>query len=1166
MNNNFRRLHPSITGYLQACLAVLLFAIPVAGNAQETTSGIRGNVVAPDGGPAAGVSVTVTDTRTGRSRSATTSGSGQFSIDKLAVGGPYTISFASDNYAEQTVTDVTLALGDTFDFSLTLSPEAMDEIVVMASAVQVVQVALGPSSSFDFDDLQNLPSINRDINDIVRVDPRIYIDENFNDAVQCVGANPRFNSLTVDGVKKNDNFGLNSNGYPTQRMPFPFDAIEQVSVELSPFDVQYGGFTACNINAVTRSGTNEFSGRAWMSYGDSDLQGDSLEGDSLPIGKFDDTRYGFSIGGPIVQDKLFFHASYEKREAADLFDRCAADQSCGRPVAGVTQAQLDRIAQIAQTVYGYDPGETILSKDNEDEKYLVRLDWNVNDNHNLAFTYNYNDGFNNTASDNDSDEYEFSNHFYERGAELKAANLQLFSDWTDNFNTELKIGHSELDNRQDTINDQGFGEVQIETYADVDGDGNFDRALVYLGGDDSRQSNDLDYETFNFKLAANWSAGDHVISFGFEQEEIDIFNLFLQHTIGENRFDENNVVDPDGSYSDNLDPDSGQDPFLSGDETFFGCSDRDNLGNGSPDWSPDGCIDQFEALSPDDIYLGNAPSLDPRDASALFKYAVNTLYVQDEFSLSNADVTFVAGLRYDWYSSSDLPSENSNFISRSGFSNRRNFDGESLLQPRFGFNWNVNDDLSLRGGIGLYSGGNPNVWLGNNYQNDGFTQVQVREFNGGVSDLNIDPTRFLGSPDVPLGPDGNGSPIFDAPQSMYDAIRSGTANTGVNAIDPNFNIPSNWKYALGATWLFGDGYMLSGDFIYTKSKDSAYIRDDTYVQISTAPDGRPIYAQVDKSIPGCETDPIGTGIAVGDLDECDRLFNGDYILDNVPGSDGEQTSLSVSLQKSHDFGLDWTLGYAYTESTEVSPMTSSVAFSNYFNISVDDPNNPSVARSNYEIPHRFILKLSYEKEFFGDYTTRFTLFGQSNEGRPYSATFFEQGMFICGDNFSKSDGDCPDDDRSLLYMPDGPTDPNVVFDPGFDQEAFFAWARKNGLNKYGGRVVPRNALRSDWWTKFDLRVSQEIPGFSDNHRANLYFTIENLGNLINDDWGVLYERGFPRAAPVVEASLPDFVLDGTSDNDFSSAQYTFLNYRPQTQSRSTRASLWSMRFGFQYNF
>ena len=1087
--------------------------------------------MAPDGGPAADVSVRITDTRTGNTSTATTSSSGRFTVGSLAVGGPYTISLSSANYASQSITDVIVSLGETFDFSVTLTAESIDEIVVTAALVQSAQVAIGPSSSFSFDDIQNLPSINRDINDIVRIDPRIYIDEAFVDAVSCVGANPRFNSLTVDGIKKNDNFGLNSNGYPTQRMPFPFDAIQNVSVELSPYAVQYGGFTACNINAVTRSGTNEFHGRAWASYGDSDLTGDSLEGDPIPQGKYDETRFGVSFGGPIIKDKLFFFAAYEKADGADTFDGCAADESCGRSVQGVTRAQLDRIAQIAQEQYGYDVGDNPPSMPNEDEKLLLRFDWNINDDHNAVLTYNYNDGFNITESDDDANEYEFSNHYYERGAELKAYSGQLFSDWTDNFSTEVRIGYSELGNRQNTITNsnplpgpEGFAEMQIETYADVDGDGNFTRALVYLGGDDSRQANILNYDTFNLKLEGAWTLGDHIISGGFETEEYDIYNLFIQHNIGEYRFDESNT-DINGNP--------------------VGCNSS----------RPDGCIDQFEDFSPDDIYYGNAPSLNPRDGAPEFAYATNTLYLQDEFLVPHLDLSFVVGLRYDWYTSDDLPRENENFVARNGYSNSQNFDGESLLQPRFGFTWDVSSDLSLRGGIGLYSGGNPNVWLSNNYSNDGFSVIQAREFNGGVSDLNVNPDRNLTT--IPLGEDGNGQPGYAAPQALLQYVEGASGDSGVNGIDPNFKIPSNWKYSLGGTWTFdagglGDGYVLNGDIIFSQAKNSAIIRDATFVQFSEAPDGRPVYLQADKSVPGCATDPVGTGFG-----NCNRQFTSDFILGNVEGDDAESLSLSATLSKRHDNGISWTFGYAYTESEDVTPMTSSVAFSNWIFNSVADSNNPQLATSNYEIPHRFILRMSYEKEIFGDNMTRISLFGQHNEGRPYSFTFFEQAMFIRQGFFFG------DDDRHLIYMPSGPDDPNVIFDPGFDQDAFFAFAEANDLTQYGGGIVPRNVGRSDWWTKFDLRVSQELPGFGDEHHATVYFTIENLGNLLNDDWGVLYERDFPRTMPIVGASLVDTA--GTP-NDYSDDFYSFNEFIPETQTRSASASLWQIRFGFNYNF
>jgi len=1101
-------------------LAALMLAIPLTGGAQQTSTGVRGTVTGPDGSPAAGATVRVTDTRTGSSRRATTTATGAFSVSGLGVGGPYQISVSSDEFKDALITEVYANLGATATFNIVLEEAAgaVDEIIVTESSLVAGAVfAIGPSSFFDLNDMETAPAINRDLKDVIRIDPRIYIDEAFVDGIQCVGANPRFNSFTVDGVKLNDNFGLNSNGYPGQRMPFPFDAIQNVSVELAPYDVQYGGFTACNVNAVTKSGTNEFHGSAFYDYTDDSFIGDELEGSPVPPGDFDEERYGFSIGGPIIKDKLFFFASYAIAKTADTFDRCAGDAICGRPVEGVSQAQMDRIETIANTLYGYDPGAPISSAPVEDEKYLIKVDWNITDNHRAALTYNYNDGFNVSRSDGDSNEFEFSNHLYDRGATLDAYAAQWFADWSDVFSTEVRVGYTKLDNRQVSRGGTDFAEARIETYF------NGVRADVYLGADDSRQSNKLKYDTNTIKLLGTLALGEHTISGGYEREELDIFNLFLQHTTGEYRFDEM-------------------------------CSTA----------NPSGCIDAFEDFSPDDIYFGNAAgSLDPSDAAANFGYTVNTLYVQDEFTFLDGDVTIVAGLRYDWYESDDLPTENSRFIARTGFTNSKNFDGESLLQPRFGISWDVSDQLSLRGGFGLYQGGNPNVWLGNNYQNDGITQIQVREsdFDTEIPDGagGFLPLRDINGPlfnltDIPLGLNGTGLPLFDAPQVMQEGVATGTANSAVNSVAPGFELPSNWKFSIGATYHFdlgsSEGYTLSSDLIFARGDNSATLVDDTLVQISTAPDGRPVYFPTDKEPPGCEADPLGN------LFGCDRLFTQDYILSNVQGDDVEQMSFSLTLGKAFDWGLDVVVGYAFTESEDVNPMTSSTAGSNYFNIAVGDPNNPGLSTSNYEIPNRFILKLAFEKAFFGEYETRITLYGSRNEGRPFSYTFDEQMMFIQG-SFTT-----PDDDRSLLYMPAGAGDPLVQFDPGFDQAAFFAFAAQAGIPECGC-ILERNGFNSNWWSKYDLKISQDIPGFSSEHRVQAYLIIENFGNMLNDDWGVLYEQRFPRANHIVNASFLDTA--GTP-NDFSDDLYLFEEFFATTQSRATSTSLWSARLGVTYRF
>jgi hypothetical protein len=356
-----------------ALAVVLVSLVPLSALAQEISSSMRVSIFGPDANPVPGVDVTITDTRTGIARTAQSNQSGLIFVRGLPVGGPYTVETASDTYTNQLVSDINLSLGDTFTVILQLSGSAMEEVIVTGSQLNVAEVAVGPSAIFDLQTLQDSPAINRNLNDIIQQDPRIYMDQSRGavgdqNRIQCNGANPRFNSLTVDGIRLNDGFGLNSNGYPTQRMPFPYDAINSVAVELAPMSVIYGGFSACNINAVTKSGENEFFGSVFYDYGSDDLRGSKLEGESVQLQPYDEKRYGFEFGGPIIRDKLFFYAAYEQYDGADLNNRGALDTGAVNEVL-VTQAELDEIAEISRSVYGFDPGTSVAQPfDFDDEK------------------------------------------------------------------------------------------------------------------------------------------------------------------------------------------------------------------------------------------------------------------------------------------------------------------------------------------------------------------------------------------------------------------------------------------------------------------------------------------------------------------------------------------------------------------------------------------------------------------------------------------------------------------------------------------------------------------------------------------------------------------------------------------------------------------------------
>lgn len=980
-----------------AIAVAMSVGMSTAAMAQVTSSGMSGQIVGPNGNPAAGTVVKVTHVPTGAVKTVTVNSAGTYNLKGLRVGGPYVIEIDSEQFADQTINDVYLSLGETASIDRALAADDnIERISVTASQVSSLAFGkLGPAATFDLDTLQNAPAINRDITDIVRIDPRVYVDEGGNGGIQCVGKSPRFNSLTVDGVRMNDLFGLNSNGYPTENMPFSFDAIESVAVEIAPFDVIYGGFSACNISAVSKTGTNEIHGSAFVDYSSDSLRGDSLEGDDINLGSYTDKRYGFTIGAPLIKDTLFIFAAYEKSDGANLFDRGASDSSAVDPVDGITQAELDRIASISQSLYGFDAGSsTISSMPNEDEKLLVKLDWNINDDHRASFTYNYNDGFNISESDGDSDEYEFSSHFYERGAELVAYTGVLYSDWTSNFSTEVRVSRTELDNRQNSLSSDGtlggndFGEVKIflEDREDLDD------VTIFLGSDDSRQANDLDWDALSLMFRGNYYFDNgHTLTFGYESDTLDIFNIFVQHAETSLSFDS---------------------------------------------------IDDFEAGLASDIEYGYAYSGNLEDRAANWSYTSHSVYAQDEFYLTD-DLKVVAGLRYDWYTSSDVPVENQDFIDGNGYSNAVNLDGVGLLQPRIGLNYTLNESTELRGGVGLFSGGNPNVWLSNAYSNTNVTGGEVDADDFGYTDG----TRSLFDTDIEWVNTEDGAtagPGYSIPGELDALLDSGNAgNFESNHLDPDFEQPSELKFSAGVTHVTDSDYVLNADLLVSLTYNQAMIMYEGITEAGTT-----------------------TGEYAGYIDY-DRDGYGSLGLTN---SDEVSTSYSLTgtMNKAWDNGIELTAGYSYNHAEDVQPMTSAVAFSNFQYRAFTNPNEDVSSLSDWNIKHRFTADFRYTAELIDGFNTVFSVYALAQSGRPYSFAYSRN-------------------------------------DANFNIFGFTPYLDSSSVLPIGSE---RNSEESPWWVKVDLAVRQEIPAFSEDHSASVSFTIDNFTNMLSDDWGILEEVSF----------------------------------------------------------
>jgi hypothetical protein len=734
-------------------------------------------------------------------------------------------------------------------------------------------------------------------------------------------------------------------------------------------------------------------------YTNDGWRADELEGEKIRTGAYDEDRYGITFGGPIIQDKLFFFVAYEKLNGANLFDRGPIGSGAVNEV-NVTAQELQDIADIADEFYQYDVGGIPTSKPHEDEKFLAKFDWHISDSQRLAFTYTYNDGENFTESDSDQSEFEFSKHLYERGAELNSYAASLYSDWTDNFSTEIRVSALELDMRQVSVAGTDFGEIRVEL-DDVD---------VYLGADDSRQSNDLDYDVMTIALKGNYYLGDHSLTFGVEREELEIFNLFVQHSSTEVRFDG---------------------------------------------------IDNFRDGLADAIYYNNAPSLDPLDAAADWGYEVNTAYAQDEWQV-NDSLSLILGVRYDWYTTDSAPPVNQDFVDDYGFGNDATVDGLGLLQPRLGFTWDLSGDTTVHGGIGLYSGGDPNVWLSNTYSANNVQQFGQRgrsfcytpDWNDPDEDwydfctTNFTEQRSLFDDDVVYTPNAAGvpdGPGYGVPDELSTAVQAGVGdNFEINYLDPNFELPSEWKFSLGVQHNTSNDYLLSADLLFTRGQDSAMIRHGDLEQTGTDEDGYPEY---------------------------DSVREASFVLTNS-SQGNESLVLTLGLAKAVGDHFDYTLGYSYTDAEDIQPMTSSVAFSNYQNRAFFDPEEDVLSTSNYQIQDRFTATANWRYDFGRESLLTISLYGAANSGRPYSLAF------------------------------NGTASP-YGFTPFLD-------FRTNVLEPGDAR----NQYEGSWWTKVDFRINVDFPGFGDDHRASAFLVIDNLTNLLNDNWGVLKQHNFPRTVDI----------------------------------------------------
>ncbi len=1141
--------------YLLAASVVSLSAaatIATPAAAQQITSGVEGQVTDADGNALAGATVTVTDTRTGSTRTSTTGSNGDFRIQSLQPGGPYTVTVTASGFEGQTVEDVFTNISGNTSFTFALTAGASENTIIVTGArARVTQVAVGPGTAFGTETLEAFPSITRDVRDIIRIDPRVSLEQNNDvDRISCLGGNDRTNTFTVDGIVQSDVFGLNGTPFAARNsLPLPFDVIEQISVEFAPYDVEYSEFTGCLVNTVTKAGTNEFHGSAFITYFDDGLFANSIDG--RPLNASEEKRWGVTLNGPIIPDRLFFSFGYEEADLGQGNNFGPAGGGFTNEADFVSQAQFDRFAQIASSVYGQDIGgyPTTLAEGNV--RYFGRLDAVINEDHRLEATYQRLEETN-IESDFGGQNITGFNSFEDEGTISDYYSVRLYSEWSDSISTELRVSRAEVGDVQGPV---GFGEAQsanptprlvVGVTPDgtpVSGGGVTDQnGILSTGPGIFRSANQLDTRIDQARFQLNYDAGDgHFLKFGAEINDLEVFNLFAINATG-------------SLYFQNFD-DFEQGLLSPGTELF---PNADEIATGL-------------ALGGD---INAGIDGDINNAAARFSRRIYSIYAQDEWQATD-QLSVNAGIRVQLYDG-DAPMANPNFLERYGFTNANSFGRlDTVLLPRISATYEFDNagffsDSRLTGGVGIFSGGDPVVYYSNAFSNNGFSSaLGTTRFDCGAGDIAIDPGT--GQFDVVTGGQFTGFPQCAIDGGAADAA---AGNADVQSTDPDFDVPTVTRASLAFQTTFGaetgffSNWQLQLDYIYSRFNDTL-----NFVDLSQAPDirtnggftvdGRPIYQAVDATAAGCNavlegnggTPPVYTGLTA----ECFNTRRDDNIqLTNGRSSDSH--SASIILSKQFESGIFTEggstrvqFGYAFTDSNNARNNQSSTATSSFDVTAAFDRQDPAVSTATTETRHNFTAAINFREQFIDGYDTSWGFFFRAREGRPYSLTFDGGGVFA--DSSSGTD-------NALLYVPSGVSDPNVspLSDPTAVQNVI-DYVNTSGCGFTPGATILRNTCRNDWHVDLDLRFSQELPflgsltGIADD-RIELFADFANFLNLIDSGANILRSRGGFNG-------LVD-VADGGVDDQ---GRYIITGFNPDDDNNiAIGPSAWRIQIGARYEF
>lgn len=932
---------------MAAALALTLAPLALA---QLVTTGLTGTARSADGKALAGVTVTAVHTPTNATFTAVTNANGRYNFRGLPVGGPYSIRATSDGGTEASTSDIITELGNDVDVSLTLKPEVLqlEKFKAIGTRNDLDSGANGAGTIYNSQRLAAKPTAERSFADMISANPLVTLNSlsSANDReeahITAVGQNNRFNSIMIDGSRTNDVFGLNGTGIAAFFNPLSIDTIEQLSVQISPYDVTLSGFTGATVNAVTKSGTNKFHGSAYIYFRGNELSGITLQGPNpreeavsgLKIyPKLQRTTWGGTFSGPIWKDKLFFFLNYENYESIsagrDLRFIFADPALEGQILAKLT---LDTTAA-GKTINWGNPVTSATTNTQTDKKILAKVDWNISAKHRLSGRYSKTDGlvpqfgnFGQTLTINAVSSGGIAatpdGHFYDQARIGKSYAGQLFSQWTPDFKTEIKYTHTTDDQLTPRHTTAPLILITGLTGTDLLTNTAITNGAYIAGTEQFRHGNVINVINQQLSATGNYFWKNFVFTGGFEREWSSFYNLFRNGSFGLVAF--RNLND-----------------FLN---------------------------DTNAAISRNYVDPTVRPFAD------ISEFATTGVFGQAKWNMNERlNVNF--GLRVEFAESGIKPALNTAFQTATGFRNDGSLDGVKTISPRLGFNYSVNEQrtMQLRGGVGHFLGRSPWVFFSNSFGNTGVGSFS-RASTDTVSPLPTSLATYLKN--------------FD-PTSTETAVGTGTDNPAlrreVDFNDNKIKLPAVWRanLALDRKLSFLDS-TLSVEYVYSKVDEALRTTNENLKPLAgaLALDGRARFS----GAPSTQANALYPA------------YTNMYRVSNT--SVGKSGYLSLTWDRPMKNHWSMNLSYTRGRATEAQANGQTTAGGQFLRNVIFNQNTVEVGTADFEVRDRIQLSLSREFELIKKWRSTVSLYYEGRTGNPYS---WVSGGDLNGDGQTQND-------------------------------------------------------------------------------------------------------------------------------------------------------------------